>query len=513
MVLERLTEDNFMNLKDRKIGCYGSNIRYIQELSEKFNLLDDISFIIDDNNRRDDEINICGKVIPVYSDDNLNELNADDVAIIITSDYFNEVYDKLLMREFCHKLANIYYFLDKETECELNYRLKYADLPLENIIIFRSGPHASSYVKGMDFSDNARALFEYMLRNEYNRTYKLVWIVNDPKDYKKYNSISNVEFVSWNWSLTKNELERDRYYRNLCLAKYIFFTDAYGFARNCRHDQIRIQLWHGCGFKTRINFSRCENRYEFMTVISDLYADIHQDIYGLRKEQLLITGYAKTDWLFGNLKVDRLRGLEIPRAKKYIFWLPTFRTAHSVLVQLNEQAFLNETGFPVINTMEELECLNQELVNYNVVLIIKLHPFQRMENICSISFSNIFMLKSEFLYDEDIQINELLPLADALISDYSSVAVDYLLLDRPIAFTLDDVKEYEESRGFVFDNINDWLPGKEIYSMEDFYRFVEEIAVGIDSTKEKRGILRDKMHKFHDGLSCSRILKALHIQP
>ena len=36
---------------------------------------------------------------------------------------------------------------------------------------------------------------------------------------------------------------RELYYKTLCLAKYFFFTDAYGFVRNCRPDQVRVQLF------------------------------------------------------------------------------------------------------------------------------------------------------------------------------------------------------------------------------------------------------------------------------
>ena len=49
--------------------------------------------------------------------------------------------------------------IDYETE----YRKLYQDKPLEDIIIFRSGPMPESYIPGMDFDDNARALFEYAL--------------------------------------------------------------------------------------------------------------------------------------------------------------------------------------------------------------------------------------------------------------------------------------------------------------------------------------------------------------
>ena len=69
-----------------------------------------------------------------------------------------------------------------------------------------------------------------------------------------------------------------------------------------------------------------------------------------------------------------------------------------------------------------------------------------------------------------------------------------MLLDRPIAFTLDDVEEYRQSRGFVFENIQDWLPGMELLSFEDMCLFIKEVGEGIDTTKEKRKTLIKKMH-------------------
>ena len=124
---------------------------------------------------------------------------------------------------------------------------------------------------------------------------------------------------------------------------------------------------------------------------------------------------------------------------------------------------------------------------------------------------HIILLDNEMLVDQDIQINQLLGLADGLISDYSSAAVDYMLLDRPIGFTLEDVEEYGESRGFVFDNIKDWLPGAELYSFRDLCLFVREVGRGIDSTGEKRQRLRKIMHDFDDDQSCRRITEALRI--
>lgn len=484
----------------------------MEELRQKYAILDQIEAVIDDNARNQSMLEINGRKINVQGSEMMERIDWTSSVVLITSDYYNEAYEKLCVVGAVNEYLNvIYYFENRETAYEMEWREKYRGQDLENIIIFRSGPHASSYIEGTDFYDNARALFEYMLANGYNQQYELVWLVKNPDDYSRYNTYDNVNFLSFDWSVSKNEREREQYYRALCLAKYIVFTDAYGFARNCRKDQIRVQLWHGCGFKTRVNFVRCEKRYEYTTVISEVYSKIHQDIYGLRADQMLVTGYAKQDWLFEGLDEGKWRWLQVPDDNKCVFWLPTFRTAAESLKILNERQTRSETGLPIADTMDKLVKLNEMLEEKKMILLIKLHPFQDKSAVTCKNMSHIILLDNHELFSRDIQINQLLSKADALISDYSSAAVDYMLLDRPIAFTLDDVEEYASSRGFVFDPIQDWLPGEALYTFEQFCGFLEEAAAGEDSTRDKRRMLTDKMHKYHDGNSCKRILEALKV--
>lgn len=207
--------------------------------------------VIDDNPRYQGEQVIGRRNLTVRKIEDVSDKDIQDAVFIIMSDYYNEAYERLLRLLVGKKyFETIYYFENRETEIEMVYRRSYKTFALKNIIIFRSGPHAASYVKGMDFADNARALFEYMLENGYNEKYEMVWLVKDPSEFERFQEIPNVKFLSFEWSVSEEKEERDQYYRALCLAKFLFFTDAYGFARNCRKDQIRIQLWHGCGFKT-----------------------------------------------------------------------------------------------------------------------------------------------------------------------------------------------------------------------------------------------------------------------
>lgn len=388
----------------------------------------------------------------------------------------------------------------------MDYEDKYKDDELKNIIVFRSGPHESEYVKGMDFSDNARALFEYMLSVGLNNKYELIWIVNYPDEYnKKYKCFKNVKFISWNDAISDNMNKRDEYHRILYHARFFFFTDAYGFCKNARKDQIRVQLWHGCGFKTRVNFAPCEHRYEYNTVIGEIYKEIHKNIYGLREEQVIITGYPKEDWLFEKHGDDYIKKFDLPKAKKYIFWLPTFRSTGEKLAELDLYNLDSRTGLPIINTYEQLNDINRLLKEKDLVLIVKLHPFQDQKVVNLLNESNIVAITNNQLYENDVQINQLLTISDALISDYSSVAVDYMQLDRPIAFTLEDLEEYKDSRGFVFDNIQNWLPGYKITNIDDLKTFIYEIADDLDSSSDIRHELFSKMHRYNDNKSSKRI--------
>lgn len=512
MKIKKVGRKNVEILKKKKIYCYKKSLEYLKEIEQTFpELLDSIVGIVDDYAREWGEF-VFGKYLwNVTSTEIFKTLDWKENVILITDGYVQESYG-IIKNLFLDGLDEVYYFANKDTEIEETYREKYKNEPLKDIIVFRSGPQNKAYVKGMDFSDNARALFEYMLDNGFQKRYELVWIVKNPDLYKNNKRYRDVTFVSWDWPLSERQYERDEYFRVLCQAKYIFFTDAYGFARNCRSDQIRVQLWHGCGFKTRVNFARCEKRYEYTTVISELYAKIHADIYGLRDDQMLITGYAKEDWLFHPIDKSYLHKLGMGTADKYIFWLPTFRTASNQLALLNEYHKDTQVGLPIVETYSELDELNRLLSDLDIILVIKLHPFQKRDTINCKEMSNVVLIENEMLADLDIHINQLLGYADALISDYSSAAVDYLLLNRQIAFTLDDVEEYGEGRGFIFENIKDWLPGNEIYNFDDLKRYIVNVAHNEDACKERRERIKGLMHSYSDDRGCERIVEALGIK-
>ena len=96
-----------------------------------------------------------------------------------------------------------------------------------------------------------------------------------------------------------------------------------------------------------------------------------------------------------------------------------------------------------------------------------------------------------------------------MISDYSGAAYEYLQLNRPIGYVLDDVNEYIS--GFVVEDIHQLIAGHEIYSIDDMVKFIKDISEENDIYREKRKKIRDYIYDYHDGNSCERLAKLLKL--
>ena len=508
------------DLEKKNVILLGASQKYLAEITAEGIALENIQAIIAlYPPKRNTMIYNSEKIIPVFyiqdfleiiSKDNRNDIFTCEY--MIADGYYREYYDVIKDNEAFLKCSDhVWWFPNAATKEELAYREKYDVTGVKDIIIFRSGPQSTIYVEGMDFSDNARALFQYMLDNGYNKKYELVWFVHDPAMFERYKNTENVTFVGNTWADNGTSAQKDEYYRVLCQAKYIFTTEAIAFARNCRPDQIRVELWHGSGIKDRTGNNSQARRYEYMTVVSDFYAGIFRKAYDLRPEQLLVTGYAKEDYLFEEPRKEILDELNIPKAKKYILWLPTFRHGGDKSSAYATLDRMTETGLPVLDDMEKINTINDICKEHDIQIIIKLHPIQDRTRIADINVSNIVIVETTELARKDIQINQMMPLTDALISDYSSAAIDYMHLDRPISFLVDDRKEFAENRRFLFNPIEEWLPGVIINTCDEFKDFIVDVSNGIDTSKDKRHQRFSEIHSFNDGNSRKRILEAVGV--
>ena len=140
-----------------------------------------------------------------------------------------------------------------------------------------------------------------------------------------------------------------------------------------------------------------------------------------------------------------------------------------------------------------------------MLVIIKQHFLSTDISLDRNRYKNIAFIDEKMLRDSDADLYELMGHTDALITDYSSAAIDYMLLDKPIGYSLDDFDRYEEARGWSFDNVKDYMPGHHMYTKEDLETFIRDIAAGRDLYKDRREQILGEVQTYRDGFS-KRIL-------
>ena len=187
--------------------------------------------------------------------------------------------------------------------------------------------------------------------------------------------------------------------------------------------------------------------------------------------------------------------------------MPTFRKGGGF--NRNDSLKEQKLGIPLIESLEEYISLNDKLKKMDILLIIKIHPKQDLSNLGIKKLSNIIVLTANDVKKLNVDNYRLMKCTDALISDYSGAAYDYLQLNKPIAYVLDDMNEYKI--GFVVDDIHKLIAGQEIYNIEDMMKFIKDVSDENDIYKDKREEIKNYIYEFNDGNSCERLAKLLKL--
>ncbi len=362
----------------------------------------------------------------------------------------------------------------------------------ENMIIFES--------EG-DFSDNSFALYDYMQRRGFFRKYKAVWLVSTPSYYR-----NRKDCIVCSKNVRPYNL---RTIYCLAVAKYFFYDHCnilipYGK----RKDQVIFNLWHGAGFKGNSASDIKHDIVDFLSSLSDFWSEHLAKFCSTDISKTVVTGYPRNDYFFCPVAENVRKFAEKSgwtRFQKIIFWMPTFRK--STNSNLAEDYYRGDTGLPVIYSRADMAEFNDFLCSLNLYLVFKVHHLQMDYPIFSETFSNIAIVSDNQIQENGFQLYQLLSISDCLITDYLSVSVDYLLLDRPVIYTMDDYEEYKNSRGFLFDNVADYFAGHHVYNKKEFSAAIREIAEGKDPFKEARKKILPVMHKYTDGMSSRRVLE------
>lgn len=298
---------------------------------------------------------------------------------------------------------------------------------------------------------------------------------------------------------------------NICWSRVVITSFAEIF--NKINGQIHLELWHGFPFKKMylmddtsiFKKNKIWNEIDFYASYSTFYNTLFNACIGTEGVKYRITGMPRNDFLFSADGLKNLLSLSggIFSGRKIILYAPTFRFNQFENRNEGGKTWTNVFGFESFDWKRFLTFLDSN----NCTLILKLHPAEEeyIINQWPEVSQNLFLLKDEHLEAAGIDLYEILNAVDILLTDYSSIYFDFLLLDRPEIFIPADLEQYTQKRGFLLEPYDFWTPGPKADTQDS----LEAAIVNSLSRKSyfaiERQTIRDLVHCFKDGKSSERV--------
>lgn len=251
-------------------------------------------------------------------------------------------------------------------------------------------------------------------------------------------------------------------FKMLASSKFVFLNDNFfplAFM-NFNPETIVVQLWHAPGafkkfggssdLESREMLKKCSDNTDYLIVSSKNIMDYYSEAFQISKSKIKPLGLPRADYYFENHDTDEFKSAFFERHgldgdKKIILYAPTFR---------------DEEKYNDVFAYLDLERFNEELSD-EYVLALRLHP--KIRNF----YSKDITSKGHYIDCSDYPSEqELLLISDILITDYSSIMIEFAMLDKPVIFFTYDYDSYlTQERGFYFD-FKSTVPGPIVYDSQ-----------------------------------------------
>lgn len=284
---------------------------------------------------------------------------------------------------------------------------------------------------GRRFDDSPFALFEGMKKDKRFSGYKLLWAFHNPEMF----DVEGAEKIK------TDTLE----YFMTCLKARVWITNS-SFERGLHFknkNTFYFNTWHGTPIKKMGNDivndqsfgEKGKNSTDVMPVQSDFETEVFSRMFSLPKNHFLKCGLPRNDILSTydeQLRKQIRQKLDIRDDQKIILYCPTFREYER-----------DNSNNVVVKPPIDLDKWEKELADEYVLFFRAHYEVARTLDIKENSF-----VKDMTDYQS---LNELMIASDILISDYSSVFIDYSIMDKPMFHFTYDYDKYASLRGLYFD--------------------------------------------------------------
>lgn len=320
-----------------------------------------------------------------------------------------------------------------------------------------------------DFSSNARPLYEYMKR-KYKDSMNFAWVVRTDEMYTMLKE----------QGISVYKLDTEEYFSFIKRTDVFFSTHA-DIARDKPNGSLYIELWHGLSLKqigflsdnvSEFDYAWYDNlkkKIDYFIVPSDFWRVIFATRFNVDYRRTLALGYPKFDD-FNNkncfLKLEKVIGEKVKKYKKIIYYMPTYRKGCN-----RQDSSINSENIFNIASYDEGNLISY-LKKNNYLLCLKKHPSEELD-LPILENDNIKIITDDSLSSNAITLNEILNASDLLITDYSSLGIEYTFLNKPVIYLTNDINEYIDNRGITFNDYNFWMPGHKVNDYDGLIKAID----------------------------------------
>ncbi|HHX67264.1 MAG TPA: hypothetical protein GX708_04300 [Gallicola sp.] len=340
-----------------------------------------------------------------------------------------------------------------------------------------------------DFSGNSRALYKYMIK-KYNKQMNLIWVV---ETQSAFNALSEKGIKC----IFK---ESEEFCHAIDKADLLFDTHGQ-FSNLDLKNKIYVNLWHGIPIKkigywldkkdlTEMDIvflNNVSNKTDLLTTPSQFSSSLLSVAFNIKIEKVLTLGMPRLDDFSSDdltSKFEKIIKTKKQRYKKIIIYLPTFRQGCG---RYNDGTISNNN---ILNLNDYDETILLKYLKGNdYLMLVKHHPSEETE-IFKTKSGNLVYFNDSDLGKYDMSLNELLKCTDMLITDYSSVFIEYLALSKPIIFLDTDISIFERNRGLILKDKDLWFPGPCVSNIKTFVLEAQKLLQSDSYFKERRDKLK-----------------------
>jgi CDP-glycerol glycerophosphotransferase (TagB/SpsB family) len=211
----------------------------------------------------------------------------------------------------------------------------------------------------------------------------------------------------------------------------------------------------------------------------------------LSQQDVLVTGNPRIDQFDRPVGDHELDALGIDSGMPLVLWLPTYRETSYTSRRIGDPRNWSDTHVlsdsPVVQSM--LRQVADLARQSGVQLIVKPHPLDADQ----FHALGLRVVTGSDLRRAHVQLYRLLARAQGLVTDYSSVWTDFLVLDRPVAFFCPDLDMYVAGRGLNVGDYPSLLPGPLLDTSEDFQNFFSTCLHETSSSSARRRALTNRL--------------------